>query len=127
MNEGVEILLARMDSHPDEFDEHGPWAWVFNAIDMEINARTMSTPASHTRVSFMTDEELDVLWSKFQQLQASVFTNKIMSQLLNPPEELAPKRKIVLTQQQVTTAKQLGLTPAEYAQELVKLKATGKL
>ena len=88
MNEGVEILLSRMDSHPDEFDEYGPWAWVFNSVVAEIESRSGVSPVTnvYNRVSFLSDEELHALLDKYKALQARAFTNKVMSQLLNPPQ-----------------------------------------
>lgn len=88
MNEGVEILLARMDSHPDEFDEYGPWAWVFNSVVAEVESRRGVSPVMnvYNRVSFLSDEELHALLNKYKALQARAFTNKVMSQLLNPPQ-----------------------------------------
>lgn len=89
MNEGVEILLARMDSHPDEFDEYGPWAWVFNSVVAEIESRSGVSPVTnvYNRVSFLSDEELHALLDKYKMLQSRAFTNKVMSQLLNPPDQ----------------------------------------
>lgn len=88
MNEGVEILLARMDSHPDEFDEYGPWAWVFNSVVAELESRSGVSPVMnvYNRVSFLSDEELHALLDKYKMLQSRAFTNKVMSQLLNPPQ-----------------------------------------
>lgn len=90
MNEGVEILLARMDSHPEEFYDHGPWSWVTDAVMGEFETRSQGMPADiYQRAAFMTDEELAALRDKYQKLQATHFTNRVMQQLLNPPGSYA--------------------------------------
>lgn len=78
MNQGIEILLARMDTNPDEFVKnshglHGRWTsdiqLVFNNTDA------------------FTDEERQAVYSKLQQLERDMFTNRVMKKLLTEPEE----------------------------------------
>jgi hypothetical protein len=85
MNQGVEILLARMDSHPEEFEPYGIWSWATDDIVSEIKERAGKPGLrSVTRVSFMADEELQALADKYASLQADMFTRKVMTQLLDP-------------------------------------------
>ena len=79
MNQGVEILLARMDSHPEEFidDVRGEWRWLTNQLE---------GPAVGG-LYFLTDEEKIALHEKYSSLVREQFTKNIMQQLLKDKDE----------------------------------------
>jgi len=74
MNKGLEILLARIDSHPEEF----------------INAHTFDSRTSRWKLMldkareghFLTSEEKQLLHAKLSSVQGAWFTNAIMHELL---------------------------------------------
>lgn len=72
MNKGVEILLARMDSHPEEFglDKLGRWTVI---IDRLVN----------NELPFLSGQELEALKEKLYAIQGDVFTRAIMDELVN--------------------------------------------
>jgi hypothetical protein len=78
MNQGIEILLARMDSHPQEFDSeamtgrYGRWTHTVDLV-LAIGG------------SF-TDEERNALNKKLRELERERFTRRVMKKLLDEPE-----------------------------------------
>lgn len=79
MNQGIEILLARMDSHPQEFcreamyGHYGRWTATIDKV-LAIGG------------SF-TDEERKALTTKLYELERERFTQDVMKKLLHEPEE----------------------------------------
>ena len=86
MNQGVEILLARMDSNPDEFvgtswPSKNKWAWVVDDL------RRRMTPTKEDKefglpLRFLSDDEVRTLWEKLESLRADQFTKAVMQTLL---------------------------------------------
>tara|TARA_R110000822_G_scaffold24990_1_gene75856 strand:+ start:200 stop:571 length:372 start_codon:yes stop_codon:yes gene_type:complete len=74
MNQGVEIILARMDSHPEEFigELRGNWRWVTDALDKQ----------NTDGMQFLTGEEKTALREKYIELVRGQFTKNVMQQLL---------------------------------------------
>jgi hypothetical protein len=93
MNQGVELLLQRMDSHPEEFNTHNPdkaarekWKWVTSALKTRIDYMKKSPdedPVMHYEsLGFLSDREILVLYDKYVSIQADSFSNRVMSTLL---------------------------------------------
>lgn len=80
MNKGVEILLARMDSHPEEFStsdripysRYGQWDSCIEAV---LNTQNP-----------FTDEEREAVQTKLNELTLEQFTQRVMKKLLDGPE-----------------------------------------
>lgn len=91
MNKGVQILLERMRSNPDEFvpNVHGyypdKWSKIIMAIEMRINGGK----DYKDQLAFLGNEEVKALWDGMQQLQGDLFTKKVMNILLQDAEELS--------------------------------------
>ena len=68
MNRGVEILLARMDSNPEEFSTFGSTRWTW-AI-------------SGSKPDFLEAEEWDTLQAKLQTIRAEEYSQAVMRELL---------------------------------------------
>jgi hypothetical protein len=83
MNQGVEIIMARMDSHPQEFchetmyGRYGRWT---AAID-----KVLAVAGS------FTDEERKAISTKLYALERERFTQDVMKKLLHDPEDHAQK------------------------------------
>ncbi len=78
MNQGVEILLARMDSHPQEFDggsSLGPYGRWTRTIE-----RVLAIGSNFTK------EERDALTEKLRGIARESFTQEVMKKLLDEPE-----------------------------------------
>ena len=85
MNEGVQIILARIASHPEEFihtynvntEYHGRW---HNLID-NVNKRV---ELGNDRIlAFLTDEEIKAIYDALREVQRDDFTATIMRRITN--------------------------------------------
>lgn len=80
---GVQILLKRIDSNPDEVkEEYGKWAGLRDAV--------FSYKESGTRNAWLrglTEAEIDALHEKLNTIYRSVFDGWVMKQVLAEPEE----------------------------------------
>ena len=80
MNQGVEILLSRMDSNPEEFTTaRGKWDWIMDGINRRVAGKDKDV------LAYLTDEEAQALYDKMQVLARDGFTRNVLATLL--PEE----------------------------------------
>ena len=91
MNQGVEILLARMDSNPDEFvgtswPQSNKWGWVVEDLRRRM-APTKEDKEFGLPLRFLSDEEVRMLWEKLESLRADQFTKAVMRTLLEEEDE----------------------------------------
>lgn len=116
MNKGVEILLERMSSNPDEFLPEIPsseypsypekWVAVISAIYARKHGREGHAPFYD--LSFLSDADIDALFNKLQEIRGDHFTKCVMSTLLT--DDSSDKRK-----------SEIGLKPNDkYVVELMK-------
>ena len=90
MNKGVEILLERMTSNPDEFLPEVPsreyatypekWADTISAVYARKHGREGHAPFYN--LSFLSDEDVDALFNKLQEIRGDHFTKRVMATLL---------------------------------------------
>jgi len=86
MNDGVKILLARMDSHPEEFADMflleqasvtgvvgGRWGGVMRSLK--------------DKGSFLSEEDRTALLDKYHSIQGDNFTQYIMRELLEDKKD----------------------------------------
>jgi hypothetical protein len=89
MNKGVQILLERMSSNPDEFiptlRDGYPAKW--RDILLSVEMRTNGGKDYKDQLSFLNDKEIKALWEKMQSLQGELFTNRVMDTLLRDARE----------------------------------------
>jgi hypothetical protein len=84
-NKGVEILLSRMESHPEEFTEGTRWEWIISKVlDRVQGVSDLNTlqRGSTLPLPFLTDEEVKALYDKYMSLQGDVFSKRVMAELL---------------------------------------------
>lgn len=113
MNKGIEILLSRMESNPDEFttgNKSGKWQHLLEKYE-----------------PYMNDEERAAVTAKYHQLKMSKFTEAVMKELLEEQEEKRAEfgqyaTQISLTQSQIKLAGKLGMSAKDYAQALMSMK-----
>jgi hypothetical protein len=127
MNEGLKILAERVKTNPEEFvvpqhTEADKW-WEAK--------RYLNDPAFP-----WTDEEKEVIKEIHQKIEdehikqvKDKFTSVVMKTLMDedsfkPLEEepLLKKRKVSLSSSQVGLSRKMGISPAEYAKEILKIK-----
>jgi len=91
MNKGVQILLERMSSNPDEFiptlRDGYPAKW--RDILLSVEMRTNGGKDYKDQLAFLTDKEIKAIWDGMQQLQGDLFTKKVMNTLLTDTKELS--------------------------------------
>ena len=76
MNKGIEILLERMDSNPEEF--------VINAsIGVNKWDRLL-----HNYVSVLDKEDIEAYQAKLKQVAKEQFTREVMKEILDPKHDL---------------------------------------
>jgi len=64
MIDGIEILLARMETHPEEFyDDSGKWKFMYKEYFRDV----------------MTEEEKAALHTKLKQVRRTELTSKVMN------------------------------------------------
>ena len=94
MNKGVQILLERMQSNPEEFipDWRGnyPPKWRSKLVAIGNRANhihaTKKDPDYYIELPFLSDMEILALWNAMQNLLANRFTEEVMSTLLQDAE-----------------------------------------
>ena len=91
MNQGVQILLERMRSNPDEFvpDLHGKYPPKWRNIILAVEMRTEGGKGYEDQLPFLSNEEIKALWDGMQQLQGELFTKQVMNTLLQDAGELS--------------------------------------
>lgn len=89
MHKSMQILMARMDSHPEEFDTTfkqvmvghvGRWDFVTRPLLMRYQA--MVAGEFSFDVAFLTDDEVREVLCKLAAVQGDAFTQRIMNELL---------------------------------------------
>jgi hypothetical protein len=115
MNKGVQILLERMSSNPDEFtpDLRNGYPPKWRNIILSVEMRTKGGKDYQDQLPFLSDKEIKALWQKMQELQGELFTKQVMNTLLkdaeednflyaNTPTTLAPPAELSSLSRQVT-------------------------
>jgi hypothetical protein len=84
MNKGVQILLERMSSNPDEFipDIHGRYPTKWSNMLMGIQMRASKDKDYKDQLPFLNDWEIEALWRKMHEIQGELFTKQVMNILL---------------------------------------------
>lgn len=92
MNKGVQILLERMQSNPEEFtpdwrgDYPPKWRKKLDAIARRashINDKKKGDVEYYPELPFLKDEEILELWHAMQDLLSNQFTEEVMATLLH--------------------------------------------
>ena len=88
MNKGVQILLERMDSNPDEFvpDLLGGYPAKWRNTLMAVQMRTTGGKEYKDQLAFLSDTEVAALWTKMQSVLGNRFTQDVMRTLLHDKE-----------------------------------------
>lgn len=80
---GVQILLKRMESNPDEFkEEHGRWSSIRNAV---FNYKENGEKSAWLRG--LTKAEIDAMYEKLSALYRAVMDEWVMKNVLAEPSE----------------------------------------
>jgi len=86
MNKGVQILLERMDSNPEEFyTDETKWLDLLGMVINRAKQLAGERPLGFKPLisgCCLTDDEVIVLHTKMQQIQANEFTKRVIGRVL---------------------------------------------
>lgn len=86
MNKGLQILLERIKSNPEEFtpDIAGSYPEKWRAILRQVEARANGEVPKY--LDFLSDAEIAELWRAMQAVRGDQFTKQVMNTLLRDGE-----------------------------------------
>lgn len=90
MNEGVQILLDRMDTNPEEFDDYaGKWGDIIGAVHARKNLPPNVKLVDNHPLPFLSDPEINALYDKLEDVRRENFTSDVLRRLADTPKEIA--------------------------------------
>jgi hypothetical protein len=86
MNQGVQILLERMDTNPEEFEDDfalggGKWYDIVQAVHVRKTNNEKTLP-------FLSDAEVNALYDKLEDVRRENFTAAVLRRLADTPQEI---------------------------------------
>ena len=84
MNQGVALLLKRMETNPEEF----PLGTGLTRHDSRWGKFLQYVMDDDKRGSFLSDTERKLLTDKYWSLQATAFSEAVMQELVDPEPDL---------------------------------------
>lgn len=97
MHKSMEILMARMESHPEEFDltyrqiQLNPdKRWDFVVKPLLERAEAMMRGEPSFQVGFLSDEEVSIVFRKLMAVQGDFMLKRVLKENLD--SEPQPKR-----------------------------------
>ena len=80
MNQGVQILLERMDTNPEEFEDYaGKWGDIIGAILARKNSS--DEHSKDAPLPFLSDAEVNALYDKLEDVRRENFTADVLRRL----------------------------------------------
>jgi hypothetical protein len=84
LSEGVQLLLQRMESHPNEFDlDRGKWASELNVVYARVTGKTPPQRAE----PWLSTAEVEALWDKYVEIKQRDFHGHVMKKLFDEQEK----------------------------------------
>jgi hypothetical protein len=99
MNDGVKILLERMQTHPDEFFDE--------SSRLHVTSKWGKLIADHQ--DFLEPEDKNALNDGLKKLHRQIFTEKVLEELVDPKKS---SLEDVINQYRVKGMPSVGTTPA---------------
>ena len=81
MNKGIELLLKRMDSHPQEFTHQTKWDGILIPCMRRAERGHLPTREG-VELPFLSDEDVDTLIRKYHLLEGEDFTRAVLETLV---------------------------------------------
>lgn len=81
MNKGIEILIKRMESNPQEFEDGGKWQYQIDCILRD-----------HVTTPFLDKEDIEAFRVKYNEIQAEAFTESVVEAMFR--EEKSPEEPV---------------------------------
>ena len=110
LNAGVEILIERMRSNPEEFIQEkgsivdgdtvvsGRWNKIILAVLTKKKVRVVKRQTDDVywkELSWLTDEEIDALYDAFMEMMRNRFTGDIMVKLAGETQQVEEETELV--------------------------------
>jgi hypothetical protein len=105
MNQAVELILKRMESHPEEFEipyiyqegflASSKWGWMIDRITNRLERP--HEDGRYNPLAFLTDEEAALIYGKFMEIQEGVFTRAVMHTIMDKSEEEKSEQRFLPT------------------------------
>lgn len=131
INKGVQILLERMSSNPDEFvpslrSGYLPkWRDILISVEMRVNGGK----DYKDQLAFLTDKEVKALWEKMQSLRGDLFTKQVMNTLLSestePPYDYANTSNLIYSTTPTTLVPPVGILSSTAELSLLSRQVAG--
>ena len=84
LSEGVQLLLQRMESHPNEFDlDRGKWASELNVVYARVTGKTQPQRTE----PWLSTAEVEALWDKYVEIKQRDFHGHVMKKLFDEEEK----------------------------------------
>jgi len=97
---GVQIILKRVESHPEDFtQEYGPWKRLMASV---LSSKRGGDYDDKEYLKPLTDAEIDALHKAFLPLARQQFDSWVMREILAEPKEEGFPQAPVLGQGQST-------------------------
>jgi hypothetical protein len=131
MNKGLQILLERIKSNPEEFtpDIAGRYPEKWRNFLQQVEARANGEVPKY--LDFLSDAEIAELWHAMQEVRGDQFTRQVMDTLLRDGElSFTSDQGLGETQKNkihrvkaidIKLAKELGMTLSEYVKRKEEL------
>jgi hypothetical protein len=131
MNEGVRIIIDRIKTNPEEFNNgvHERWYDIMHNVARRAEGKENALP-------FLYDEEIQAIYNQLREMSREDFTGQVLRRLAGTPSEeddgqldlpyaravpsRTNRRSPRLTISELKEAKSLGVTPEVYAEAKVK-------
>jgi hypothetical protein len=124
MNEGVRLILSRMDTHPEEFEEgmgHMRWMRIMEDVRERIEND------NKYKLRWLKDAEVEAMYDKLATIHRDLFTAEVIRWLADPDESnqsqmnlpyipAMPRQTYGLNVEEFKTATRLGVSPKVFAQ-----------
>lgn len=88
MNTGVQIILDRMDTNPEEFEmEHvDKWGDIIHAIHARVEGKVSTNNLDTNKpLRFLTDPEVRAMYDKLEDVRRENFTADVLRRLAETP------------------------------------------
>ena len=96
---GVNILLQRMETHPEEFfvvqsksaiTRDPKWHSVMTSV-MQVKG----SESVRGEASYLTDAEVNALWEGYRKIRRKAFDDYVMDTVLNPEQKLSSSEDMI--------------------------------
>ena len=104
MCHGVQLILARIDTNPEEFTKGGKWDWVTDRIRKVYDEKYESLWSQGGAFAYLRQEEVNVIYDKLSPIYRDEFSAAVLRTLADDDDVESRQRKLFQTAQQPAVA-----------------------